>query len=98
MAILLVTHTRDNESVELVTGALDRRGERAYRLDTDLYPTEVRLSLGEEEGAGPGRIDGPVGPLDLSEVTAIWYRRNAIGAAIPADLDPQLRRPSVEES
>ncbi len=98
MAILLVTHARDNESVELVTRALAQRGERAYRLDTDLYPTEIRLSLSEEEQSGPGRIDGPAGPLDLSEVTAVWYRRNAIGAGIPADLDPQLRAPSIEES
>src|SRR5688572_1127938 len=99
MAILIVTHSRDNESVELVARALEKRGEHAYRLDTDLYPTEVRLSLTDEgEGRGLGRIDGPRGPLDLSEVTAIWYRRNAIGAGIPADLDPQLRRPSIEES
>jgi len=98
MAILIVTYSRDNESVDLVTRALERRGERAYRLDTDLYPTEIRLSLPEEEGAGLGRIDGPRGPLDLSEVTAIWYRRSSIGAGIPTDLDPQLRRPSVEES
>jgi hypothetical protein len=81
-----------------VTRALEQRGERAYRFDTDLYPTEVRLSLAEQEGAGLGRIDGPAGPLDLSEVTAVWYRRNSIGAGIPADLDPQLRGPSVEES
>ena len=98
MTILIVTHTRDNESIRLVTGALEARGERAYRFDTDLYPTEIRLSLAEEEGAGPGWIDGPGGPLDLAEVTAIWYRRNSIGAGIPADLDPQLRAPSIEES
>lgn len=98
MPILIITHSRDNESVELVARALEQRGERAYRLDTDLYPTEVRLSLTEEEGAGLGRIDGPAGPLDLAAVTAAWYRRSSIGAGIPAELDPQLRRPSVEES
>lgn len=99
MTILIVTHSRDNDSVELVARALEQRGARAYRLDTDLYPTEIRLSLAEGvPGAGLGRIDGPQGPLDLSEVTAVWYRRNSIGAGIPADLDPQLRRPSIEES
>jgi glutathione synthase/RimK-type ligase-like ATP-grasp enzyme len=98
MAILIITHSRDNESIELVTRALERRGERAYRLDTDLYPTEVRLSLACEEGAGLGWIDGARGRLELAEVTAVWYRRSSIGAGIPAELDPQLRRPSIEES
>lgn len=98
MTILLVTHSRDNESIPLVARALEQRGARTYRLDTDLYPTEVRISLCEEDGVSPGRIEGAAGALDLAEVTAIWYRRNAIGAGIPADLDPQLRAPSVEES
>jgi glutathione synthase/RimK-type ligase-like ATP-grasp enzyme len=107
MAVLIVTHSADNESIALVTRALEQRGERAYRLDTDRYPTEVRLSLTCEDDAGPGReergeplgwIDGPAGRLPLAEVTAVWYRRSSIGAGIPADLDPQLRRPSVEES
>lgn len=102
MPILIVTHSRDTEAISLVTRALEQRGERAYRLDTDLYPTEVRLSLAcEGPGDHPdplGRIDGPAGPLELADVSAVWYRRSSIGAGIPADLDPQLRRPSVEES
>jgi glutathione synthase/RimK-type ligase-like ATP-grasp enzyme len=95
MAILIVTHSNDNEAPRAVRRALEARGERVYRFDSDLFPTQLQLSLDE---AGGGRLSGPDGELALSEVSAVWYRRNATGAGIPKDLDEQLRKPSVEES
>ncbi|HZI05563.1 MAG TPA: MvdD family ATP-grasp ribosomal peptide maturase [Archangium sp.] len=95
MAILIVTHSNDNEAPRAVRRALEARGERVYRFDSDLFPTQIQLSLDE---AGEGRLSGPDGVLALSEVSAVWYRRNATGAGIPKDLDEQLRKPSVEES
>ena len=95
MAILIVTHSNDNEAPRAVRRALEARGERVYRFDSDLFPTRIQLSLDE---AGEGRLSGPDGVLALSEVSAVWYRRNATGAGIPKDLDEQLRKPSVEES
>lgn len=95
MAILIVTHSNDNDAPHCVRRALEARGERVYRFDSDLFPTQVQLSLDE---AGGGRLSGPDGVLELSELSAIWYRRNATGAGIPRDMDEQLRKPSVEES
>lgn len=101
MTVLLITHSEDNESSARVAAAVEARGARAYRLDTDLYPTEIRLSLEDEpgrDGRPRGAITGPAGELRLEDVTAIYYRRFAVGGRIPKDLDPQLRKPSVEES
>jgi glutathione synthase/RimK-type ligase-like ATP-grasp enzyme len=95
MTVLIVTRSLDNDAPVAVAQALAARGERAYRFDTDLFPTELRLAL--DEGGG-GRLSGPEGVLDLAEVSAVWYRRSATGARIPRELDPQLREPSVEES
>jgi glutathione synthase/RimK-type ligase-like ATP-grasp enzyme len=95
MAILIVTHSQDNQAPLSVARALEARGERVYRFDTDLFPTRLQLAL--DEGGG-GRLSGPAGTLELSDVTAVWYRRNSTGAGIPQDMDPQLRQPSVEES
>ena len=95
MAILLVTHSQDNDAPVAVTRALEARGERVYRLDTDRFPTTLQVSL--DEGGG-GRLSGPAGALELSEVSALWYRRNATGGDIPRSMDERLRRPSVEES
>jgi glutathione synthase/RimK-type ligase-like ATP-grasp enzyme len=95
MTILIVTRSKDNKAPLLVTRALEERGERVYRFDTDLFPTQLQLALDE---AGGGRLVGPAGVLELSDVTAVWYRRNETGGLIPQDLEPQLRAPSVEES
>jgi glutathione synthase/RimK-type ligase-like ATP-grasp enzyme len=101
MTVLIITRSDDNESVTRVAAAVEARGARAYRVDTDRFPTELRISIADapgEHGRPQGRIEGPAGEVSLAEVTAIYYRRFAAGGRIPKDLDPQLRAPSVEES
>lgn len=101
MTVLLITRSDDSESSARVAAAVEARGVRAYRLDTDLYPTDLRISIVDapgDRGRPHGRIVGPAGTLDLAEVSAIYYRRFNVGARIPAELDRQLRAPSVEES
>lgn len=99
MTVLIITRSDDNESSARVASAVAARGVRAYRLDTDLFPTEVRVSIAEEPGgATRGWIVGPAGALALEEITAVYYRRFNVGAGIPRELDRQLRAPSVEES
>lgn len=95
MTILIVTRSSDSEAPGAVAHALEARGEQVYRFDTDLFPTQLRLVLDERAG---GRLSGPEGVLELKDVSAVWYRRSAMGARIPRELDPQLRLPSVEES
>ncbi len=98
MTVLLITHTHDNPSVDTVRRAVEGRGERAWRLDTDRYPTEIRLSVTAGEDVPRATLDGPDGSLALDEVTAVWWRRTATAAGLPEDMDPQLRAASVEES
>lgn len=101
MTVLIITHSEDNESATRVAAAVEARGVRAYRFDTDLYPTEIRLSIVDETGETGrprGSIRGPAGELSLAEVSAVYYRRFSVGAGIPTDIDKQLRVPSVEES
>ncbi len=95
MAILIVTHSGDTLAPGALARALEARGERVYRFDTDLFPTALGLTLDED---GRGRLSGPEGVLELEELTAVWYRRSATGDRIPRELEPQLRQPSVEES
>ncbi|HEX8704415.1 MAG TPA: MvdD family ATP-grasp ribosomal peptide maturase [Myxococcaceae bacterium] len=95
MSILIVTHSNDNHAPRAVARALEARGEQTYRFDTDRFPTEIQLTLDE---AGSGRLSGPEGVLELEDISAVWYRRGAVGADIPRQMDPQLRQPAVEES
>lgn len=99
MTVLIITRSDDNVSAERVAAAIEARGVRAYRLDTDRFPTEIRVSIAEEPGgATRGVIAGPAGELSLEAITAVYYRRFNAGGQIPGDLDRQLRAPSVEES
>lgn len=101
MTVLIITHSKDCESPTRVAAAIEARGVRAYRFDTDLFPTGIGVSLLDEpdlRGRPRGRIVGPEGELELADITAVYYRRFAVGSGIPKQLDPQLRAPSVEES
>jgi glutathione synthase/RimK-type ligase-like ATP-grasp enzyme len=97
--VLIITHSGDNESIELVTRAVVERGGRAVRLDTDRFPSEVRLSAryGSDR---PGRVTFGEGvdEFDLNEVGAIWHRRVSVAARLPREMDAQLRAASVGES
>jgi len=45
MTVLLVTFSNDNESIPLVIKAIEAMGKKAFRFDTDRFPTEVKVDL-----------------------------------------------------
>jgi glutathione synthase/RimK-type ligase-like ATP-grasp enzyme len=94
--VLLVTRSSDNASVDRVAAALAARGARPFRLDTDRFPTEVELALRQPHG--PSLLRSPAGEIALEDIAAIWYRRAAIAAALPAGMDPQERAAAVKEA
>ena len=97
--VLIITRSDDNDSVSMVARAVERRGGRAIRFDTDRYPTEVRLTsyygAGDEERL---TLANDEGEFDLREVTAVWHRRLNFGARLPHTLDRQLRHASLTET
>jgi MvdD family ATP-grasp ribosomal peptide maturase len=97
MTVLIITHSQDNESIPLVIQAIEAQGGKAFRFDTDRFPTEVQLDV---YYARSERVTLSVDDqtLDLSEVSAVWYRRIAIGAKIPDSMDRQMRQASIQES
>src|SRR5215210_6873643 len=99
MTVLIITRSDDNESVQMVTQALKRKGGQVIRFDTDRYPTEVRLSAyygkGDDERL---TLTNGEGEFNLREVEAIWHRRLNFGAQLPLTLDKQLRHASLGET
>ncbi len=98
MTVLLITHGNDNASVDELGRAIEARGVRAWRLDTDRYPTEVSFSVNEGADTPRATLQGPQGSLALDEVRAVWWRRTAVGALVPQDMEAQMRRACIEES
>ncbi len=97
MTVLIITHSQDNESIPLVRQALAERGEKAFRFDTDRFPTEIRLDVYYGDNERLILVDNDQ-KVDLHDVSALWYRRIAIGAKIPTTMDKQMRQASVQES
>jgi MvdD family ATP-grasp ribosomal peptide maturase len=98
MTVLIITRSEDNQSVDSVMTAIERQGGRAFRFDTDRFPTEVRLIAEYLRGSERLRLISAQGEVNLSEVTAIWHRRLEIGGRIPRSIEPQLRMASIDES
>ena len=98
MTVLIITHSQDNDSISLVLNAIAQRGGKAFRFDTDRYPTEIALDIHYSKKTQQLILTSEQGKLDLSEVSAIWYRRVWIGGRIPTDMDSQLRKVSLKES
>lgn len=97
MTALILTFSNDNESIPLVMEAIEARGEKAFRFDTDRYPTEVLLDIYSGASEGGFITDGDK-RLDLSEVTSVWYRRMRYGHKLPDSMDKQYREAAIQES
>jgi len=97
VTVLIITHSQDNESIPLVIQAIEAQGNKAFRFDTDRFPTEMQLNV---YYGGTERVTLSVDDqtLDLNQVSAVWYRRIAIGSKIPDTMDKQLRQASLKES
>lgn len=89
-AALLVTHSADHFTIDRVAAAVERRGLRAFRLDTDLFPTVVRITHRHDGKAASTTFHAPHGSLDAADVAAVWMRRVFV-PRLPADVDPQFR-------
>lgn len=97
MTVLIITHSKDNESIPLVIKAIESQGGKAFRFDTDRFPTEIQLDICYDSGCEQVILTSDNEKLNFNEVSAVWYRRIAIGGRIPTTMDKQLRQASIGE-
>lgn len=97
MTVLIISRTDDDYCTPLIHDALQQRGARVVRFNTDQFPTNSLLASGFGHGVEAQLIQGDQ-TLDLNDVSAIYFRRWDPGAALPQDMDPRLRRPSKDEA
>lgn len=96
--ILIITRSDDNECIARVSDAIRARGGDVIRLDTDRFPTDLRLTSRYEATGAQCTFEQDGELHNLNTVAAIWYRRLHVGAGIPDTMAPQLRRASIDES
>ena len=96
-AVLLLTHSGDFYTIDLVSQALARRGFRPIRFDTDLFPSSIKLSAraGDER---PTHFFTEAGEqICTGEVRAVWMRK-LWSPRMADDLDERYRLMCVGES
>ena len=95
--VLLLTHSGDFYTVDLVSQALARRGVRPIRFNTDLFPSSIKLSAraGDERVAELLTEAGE--RISTAEVCAVWARK-LWSPRMADDLDERYRLMCAGES
>lgn len=96
--ILIVTHSNDHVGVANVIAQLRLMGHRPVRLDSDLYPTEVSLSLYQDSHTTDYTLVTPEHSIAGREIDAIWYRRFAPAACLVGAVDILYQDIAIKES
>ncbi|HEU4507555.1 MAG TPA: MvdC family ATP-grasp ribosomal peptide maturase, partial [Pyrinomonadaceae bacterium] len=93
-AVLMLTHSGDFYTVDLVSEALVRKGARPIRFNTDLFPSSVKLASGTR-GA---QLCTEAGEQVLTaDVRAVWARK-IWSPRMSDDLDERFRSMCAGES
>ncbi len=95
--VLLLTHSGDFYTIDLVAQALARRGVRPIRFNTDLFPSQVKLSAraGDQRAALLFIETGE--ETSVEEVRAVWARK-LWSPRMSDDLDERYRAMCATES
>ena len=91
--VLLVTASYD-EAAEQVAHHINQVGARTFRLNTDLFPTEIKATFDPHSGL---LLESDAGTVHSSEIMSVWYRRN-VNATLPDHLNQYDQEFCVRES
>lgn len=86
--MLLIVTNRDDHTADWLIVELHRRRAPFVRFNTEDYPQRVRLRWTAE---GQARLTSESFDLDLSGVSAVWYRR-PVPPVLPASLGAEQQR------
>ncbi|HET7287597.1 MAG TPA: MvdC family ATP-grasp ribosomal peptide maturase [Pyrinomonadaceae bacterium] len=95
--VLLLTHSGDFYTIDLVSQTLARRGVRPIRFNTDLFPSCVKISAraGDERAAHLFTEAGE--QISTAEVRAVWARK-LWSPRMSDELDERYRSMCIGES
>ncbi len=95
--VLLVTHSGDFYTVDLVAQALVRKGVRPIRFNTDLFPSSVRLLARAGDERAAHLVTEIEEQTSAAQVRAVWARK-LWSPRMSDDLDERYRSMCVSES
>jgi MvdC family ATP-grasp ribosomal peptide maturase len=95
--VLLLTHARDYYTVDRVAEALSRRGASPFRLDTDRFPLDIKLSARLAPEGFRHVINYRRTWINADNVKAIWARK-IWTPRMDENLDSQFHALCINES
>lgn len=95
--VLLLTHSGDFYTIDLVADALARKGVRPVRFNTDLFPSLVKLSARAGDERAAHLITEMGEEISVEEVRAVWARK-LWSPRMSDDLDERYRAMCATES
>jgi MvdC family ATP-grasp ribosomal peptide maturase len=96
-AVLLLTHSGDFYTIDLVAQALARMGVRPIRFNTDLFPSLVKLSARAGDKRAAHLFTEAREQTSADEVRAVWARK-LWSPRMANDLDERYRSMCIRES
>lgn len=80
--VMLVTASYD-ETADYMLDFLKKQGTKAFRLNTDQFPTTVKATFDPHSGLV---LESPTASVHSRQISAVWYRRN-VAPVLPDHLD-----------
>jgi len=74
--VLIITHSEDNECINIVSEKLKSYGATAIRFNVDDYPLHCSLSTCFENNEWKLYLDKDGVRINLHDIEALWYRRS----------------------
>lgn len=89
--VLIITHSLDNECIEVVSNKLREYNAVPIRFNVDEYPLQYALSSCYENNEWKVYLDYKGERVSIHDVSALWYRRSHnLGSGLPAILEGEF--------
>lgn len=96
--VLLLTHSGDFYTIDLVERELADKGISALRINTDQFPTRIGLSANYNSTGTCYSLDSADGSIDLNQVKAVWARKLWPGSVHDEKLEPNVAATCTHQS
>ncbi|MGB0525669.1 MAG: MvdC family ATP-grasp ribosomal peptide maturase [Flammeovirgaceae bacterium] len=97
MKVLLLTHSGDYFTIDRVQDALTNLGLHPIRVNTDLFPQELKLIVSIDEHGLKATLETASEVVSLDDVAAVWLRR-IWHPKIDEDIEEVFREICIKES
>lgn len=95
---MIITHSADNASTDLVANELRNMGAEVIRFDVDTYPLNATLTSRYSDGSWHIQLEQNGEKYALSSLSALWYRRGYnLGQGLNRVLEKKFLGPAFGE-